>query len=90
MAKTTANISIDSDTKIKAQKLFANLGMDLSTEINIFLKQAIRVKGIPFEISCDVPNRTTMRTIRKAEEGKELHGPVNSAKELMEELDAED
>lgn len=51
MAKTTANISIDEEVKAKAQKLFADLGMDLSTAVNIFLRQAIRENAIPFSIT---------------------------------------
>lgn len=51
MAKTTANISIDEEVKAKAQKLFADLGMDLSTAVNIFLRQAIRENAIPFSVS---------------------------------------
>ena len=37
MAKTSTNISIDTDIKAKAQELFADLGLDLSTAINMFL-----------------------------------------------------
>ncbi len=51
MAKTTANISIDEEVKAKAQKLFADLGMDLSTAVNIFLRQAIRENAIPFSVA---------------------------------------
>ena len=90
MAKTIASISIDVDTKLEAQKLFADLGMDLSTAINIFLKQAIRVKGIPFQITQEVPNKETMATIKDVEEGTNLHGPFKSVKELMDDLDADD
>ena len=36
MAKVSANISIDAEVKKQAQELFARLGMDLSTAVNIF------------------------------------------------------
>nr|WP_314114605.1 type II toxin-antitoxin system RelB/DinJ family antitoxin [uncultured Leptotrichia sp.] len=48
MSATTINI--DEETKKEAQELFKDLGMNLTTAINIFLKQAIREQGIPFEI----------------------------------------
>ena len=51
MAKVSTNISIDSDTKAKAQVLLAELGLDLSTAVNIFLRQMIRDNAIPFTIS---------------------------------------
>ena len=42
MAKVSTSISLDADVKAKAQELFADFGMDLSTAINIFLRQSIR------------------------------------------------
>ena len=39
MAKVSTNVSIDADIKKQAQELFAELGMDLSTAINIFIRQ---------------------------------------------------
>ena len=68
MAKTTANISIDEETKRKAQELFADFGMDLSTAINIFLRQAIRENAIPFTISRDIPNEETLAAIKEVED----------------------
>ena len=56
MAKVSTNITIDSDTKAKAQELFADFGLDLSTAINIFLRQAIRENAIPFPISRRMPS----------------------------------
>ena len=54
MANPTANahinIRVDRDIKSQAQDVFSSLGMDMSTAINIFLRQAIRKNGIPFEV----------------------------------------
>lgn len=50
MAAISTNIKIDADLKQQAQALFADLGMNLSTAINIFLKQAVREHSIPFHI----------------------------------------
>ncbi len=70
MAKTTANISMDMEVKQQAQALFSELGMDFSTAVNIFLRQAIRENAIPFAITKDVPNATTVAAMREAEEYK--------------------
>ena len=51
MASTNINIRTDSDLKAKAQIILNDLGLDLSTAINIFLKQVVRREAIPFEIS---------------------------------------
>ena len=58
MAKVSTSISIDADVKAQAQGLFADFGLDLSTAINIFLRQSIRENCIPFAIQREVPMRT--------------------------------
>ena len=63
MAKVSTNVSIDADIKKQAQELFAELGMDLSTAINIFIRQALRQHSIPFEITADDPNKETREAI---------------------------
>ena len=66
MSKVSTSISIDADVKAKAQELFADLGMDLSTAINIFLRQSIRESGIPFVIHREEPNAVTMAAMDAA------------------------
>lgn len=53
MGSSTTNISIRMDSELKAQadELFAELGMNLSTAFNIFVRQSLRDGGIPFIIS---------------------------------------
>jgi DNA-damage-inducible protein J len=69
MSGTTTNISIRMDTELKAQAdaLFGELGMNISTAFNIFVRQAIREGGIPFKIKLDKPNAETAAAIREAE-----------------------
>ncbi len=56
MAKVSTNITIDSETKARAQELLADLGLDLSTAVNIFLRQMIRENALPFTIRRDAPS----------------------------------
>lgn len=88
MAKVTTSISIDADIKAKAQDLFADFGMDLSTAINIFLRQAIRENRIPFLIQREDPNITTLEAMDDAEKGENMYGPFDSVSALMEALNA--
>lgn len=88
MAKVSTNISIDAETKAKAQALLADLGLDLSTAVNIFLRQMIYENAIPFSISRADPNPVTMTAIESAENNEDMHGPFNSVFELMEALNA--
>ena len=46
MARTSTNISLDPELKRSSQELFADLGIDLSTAITLFLKQSLRVQGL--------------------------------------------
>lgn len=48
--KETITVRLDEDTKKQAEELFGDLGISMSSAIIIFLKQAIRKGGIPFEI----------------------------------------
>lgn len=69
MAGNTTNISIrmDSDLKAQADALFAELGMNLSTAFNIFVRQSLREGGIPFEVKLDQPNKKTYAAMLEAE-----------------------
>ena len=59
MATTNISIRMDSDLKSQADALFSELGMNLSTAFNIFVRQSLRDGGIPFEIKMDQPNKET-------------------------------
>ena len=52
MAGSTTNISIRMDSELKAQadRLFGELGMNLTTAFNIFVRQSLREGRIPFDI----------------------------------------
>lgn len=69
MAGTTTNISIrmDSDLKTQAEALFSELGMNLTTAFNIFVRQSLREGKIPFEISLNQPNKETVAAMLEAE-----------------------
>lgn len=69
MAGSTTNISIrmDSDLKAQADALFNELGMNISTAFNIFVRQSLREGRIPFDISLNQPNKETIAAMLEAE-----------------------
>ena len=69
MAGNTTNISIrmDADLKAQADALFNELGMNLTTAFNIFLRQAVREGCIPFNITINTPNAETVAAMLEAE-----------------------
>ena len=89
MAKVSTNITIDADTKKQAQILLADFGMDLSTAVNIFLKQMIRDRTFPFTIKRDKPNAETLAAMDAVESGKDVYGPFDSVDMLMNSLNEE-
>ena len=50
---TTLNIRIDRDLKERAEAVFADMGMNMTTAINLFVRQTLRQGKIPFEIYAD-------------------------------------
>ena len=69
MATTNLNIRTDKEVKDQADKIFNELGLNMTTAINIFLRTAIREHGIPFAVKLDVPNAATAAAI---EEGRRI------------------
>jgi len=59
MANTTANINVrvESEIKSQAQELLRDLGLDMTTAINVFLRQVIKKNGIPFEVVAEQPRQ---------------------------------
>lgn len=69
MNNSTTNITIRMDAELKkqAEQLFSELGMNMTTAFNIFLRQAVRQQKIPFEISLDTPNAETIAAMEEAD-----------------------
>jgi DNA-damage-inducible protein J len=71
------NIRIEDDLKEQAETIFNELGMNMTTAFNIFVRQTVREGGIPFAITTKPDpfyNSANMRilrqSIREANEGK--------------------
>ncbi len=88
MAKVPTSISIDAEVKERAIPLLSELGLDLSTAVGMFLRQTIRERAIPFDVSLNTPNHTTLSAMNNAVDGIDLHGPFESISALMEDLNA--
>ncbi len=67
MAMTNINIRTDDRIKADCEKLYESLGLNMSTAINIFLRQSLRVNGLPFEVKADLPNETTLAAMREGD-----------------------
>ena len=89
MARTSTNISLDPQIKHDSQELFADLGLDLSTAITLFLKQSLRVQGLPFAVTRENPNAETIAAMNEYYEMKahpEKYKRYSSFKDAMDEV----
>ena len=51
MSTTNINIRTDSEIKARAQQVFSSLGLDMTTAVNLFLRQTVRMNDIPFVLT---------------------------------------
>ena len=87
MSKTSMSIRLDSEVKEQAQQVFNNLGMDMTTAINIFLRQAIQYQGLPFDVRLD-ENRKLLQVLTDLDQNRNMSQSFESVSELMENLRA--
>lgn len=71
MAKTAMiTTRVEPELKAEAEKVLSKLGISTTDAINLFLSQVRLRKGLPFDVK--IPNRTTLKAMRDAEEGRDL------------------
>ena len=58
MSATNLNIRTDKEIKNQAEEIFNELGLNMTTAINMFLRTVVREYGIPFELKLDVLQET--------------------------------
>ncbi len=87
MSKTSMSIRLDSEVKEQAQQVFSHLGMDMTTAINIFLRQAIQYQGLPFDVKID-ENRKLLQVVTDVEQNRNMSQSFESISDLMEDLRA--
>lgn len=82
----TLNVRVNDELKQQANALFADLGLDMSTAVNMFLRQSVQRQGLPFAVERPTPNAETIEAMRECEEiikHPEKYPRYNSADELF-------
>ena len=82
---TDITICMDHDVKEKADALFSELGMDLNTAFNLFVRESLRAGGFPFELR---PNKKVIEAMKEAKRithDSSIEG-YNNLDELFDEL----
>jgi DNA-damage-inducible protein J len=89
MAKTTnLNIRVEEATKRKAEAIFNELGLNMSTAVNMFLRYSVRYGGIPFDLLIEMPNEETQAAINDVNNNRNTSKSFDSVRALMEDLHA--
>jgi len=78
---------MESEVKKQAQELFAHFGLDMTTAVNMFLRQSIRQRGIPFALQLDpfYSEANQERLLRAAERMEKTGGTVHDLIEVEDD-----
>jgi DNA-damage-inducible protein J len=97
MKTANYNIRLDPVIKTKAEKTFAEFGLNLSEAINVFLHMSIKRHGFPFEIREPKFNIDTLAAMQETEQiiveytnGSRTPKPFSNAREMFAAMDLED
>ena len=94
MKKLTSSINVQVNKKDKEQatNILKDLGLNMSTAINIFVKQIIKTNGLPFGVTNPKPSKELLEAIQEGEDilnGKVKTKKYHSVKELIGDLENE-
>jgi len=85
---TQVNIRMDEKVKSQAELIFDDLGLNMTTAINMFIKKVIRENGIPFDLKADpfYSEHNITELMRRAQEFDS--GNATFITKSMEDLEA--
>ena len=78
----TARALLDPEVKIQAENILKELGLSVSKSFELFYRQVIAQRGLPFELQ--VPNEKTMKAIENSRQGKGKR--FTKSQELFDDL----
>jgi DNA-damage-inducible protein J len=78
----TAKALLDPEVKVQAENILKELGLSVSKSFELFYRQVIAQRGLPFELQ--VPNEKTMKAIENSRQGRGKR--FNTPQELFDDL----
>lgn len=67
MATTNFSVRLDTDLKKRSEAIYGELGINLTTAINVFLRKSLTAGGFPFDVRIEEPNKETMLALLEVE-----------------------
>ncbi len=84
----TINVRVDPELKQKAEAIYSELGMNLSTALTVFLRSSVRYGGIPFDLRLDAFNAETLAAMDDVSNHRNLSKTYDDVDSLLEDLSA--
>lgn len=84
MQTVQTQIRLDPKIKADANNLFKELGLDMSTAVNIFLRQCLIHEGLPFQVNQKKKLKKLLKSMDEAE--NLLKDPKAKAHDTVEDL----
>ena len=84
------SIRMDTELKKQADAMLSDMGLNMTTAMNMFLRQVVRQGRIPFEIATDIPNAETLAAMKEVDDmisGKIPAKKYTSTDELFKDLE---
>ena len=91
MATVNMSIRMDRELKKQSEAVLSDMGLNMTTAMNMFLRQVVRQGRIPFEIATDIPDAETVAASKETDDmlsGKIPAKRYSSTKELFEDLES--
>ena len=91
MATVNMSIRMDAELKKQADAMLSDMGLNMTTAMNIFLRQVVRQGRIPFEIATDIPDAETLTAMKEVDDminGKIPAKKYTSTDELFKDLES--
>ena len=85
----TINVNVDINIKKQANAILNDLGLNMSTAINMFLTKCVNTSSIPFEISAPKPSRSLKKALKEAEDitsGRIDSKGYHNVREMFEDI----
>ncbi len=87
MKDVVLHVRVNSDIKLQAEEILADLGINMSVAVNMFLKRVCIENGLPFKLGFDDYNEETKKAIEEAYSIGEDAVRYKSTKELFEDAE---
>lgn len=86
MESTTLNIRVNSNDKKNFEQFCNNVGMNVSTAVNMFIKAVLREQKLPFEVRSNPFDNQIYQSLKEAEHELEQNSQRYTIDEVSQSM----